>query len=68
MKRPVFCVILAISFPLFFTSVATSMDAEMTRSMTGKVIGVDESGKEISISSIAGGEKDDLSAKKNVKK
>jgi hypothetical protein len=38
------------------TSAAMSMNPGMTRSMTGKVIGVDENGKGISISSMAGGQ------------
>jgi len=55
MRRSIVCAILAMSFLLLFISAATSMDAGMTRSMTGKVIGVDDNGKGISISSMVGG-------------
>ncbi len=56
MRRSVFSAITAIFVLLLLASTAMSMDAGMTRSMTGKVIGVDENGRGISISSMVGGQ------------
>lgn len=56
MRRSVYRIILAMLFLFLLTSTAMSMNPGMTRSMTGKVIGVDENGKGISISSMVGGQ------------
>ncbi|HNT43971.1 MAG TPA: hypothetical protein PKN85_05885 [Syntrophorhabdaceae bacterium] len=56
MKRSVFSTTMVIFVLLLFASTAVSMNHGMTKSMTGKVIGVDENGKGIAISSKAGGQ------------
>jgi len=54
MKKSVCFTIFTVFLLLLFASAAMSIEAGMTKSMTGKVVGVDPGGKGIAISSGSG--------------